>query len=434
MTLRKARLILGAAALAIAGPVMSGAQVDAAEAVEAVRPGIDFLFIDPEIRQVIERPREHEEALQRVSLGPDITPEAMLPQAGVPNPVFAALSNGLEQYKSEWGSLPAIEIPAGPAMAMGARGERVELLRARLGLPADGVYDQVVVDRIKKYQRIHALGADGVAGNSTIASLNLGPDHYLHRISVNLERASRLPAPGDFDRYVMVDAGNAEAYLFERDLVSDRMRVVVGAAESQTPLLAVMMRNAKANPYWNVPADMIRTMIAARVLRQGVGYLQRGRYEVLSDWTDAGRVLDPTEVDWKQVAEGNSDIHVRQLPGPGNAMGEMKFETPNRFGIYLHDTPTKQLFRQADRWRSNGCVRLEDYRRFTTWVFDRPPQPGSAVEQTFDLERPVPVFITYLTIEASDGGVVFRDDPYALDVVTPTVPVADTPTLAAASL
>ena len=98
-------------------------------------------------------------------------------------------------------------------------------------------------------------------------------------------------------------------------------------------------------------------------------------------------------------------------------MGEMKFEMPNDFGIYLHDTPHKELFSQTDRWQSNGCIRLEDYKRFATWVFGRVPQPTTDREQVFPVPRPVPVYLTYLTVVSKGNGIVFRDDPYGFDAL-----------------
>ena len=96
-------------------------------------------------------------------------------------------------------------------------------------------------------------------------------------------------------------------------------------------------------------------------------------------------------------------------------MGEMKFEMPNDFGIYLHDTPVKELFAKEDRWISNGCVRLEDYRRFASWVFGRMPQVTSSREQRIDLPQPVPIYMTYLTVTPRGNGIVFRPDPYGFD-------------------
>jgi murein L,D-transpeptidase YcbB/YkuD len=98
-------------------------------------------------------------------------------------------------------------------------------------------------------------------------------------------------------------------------------------------------------------------------------------------------------------------------------MGEMKFEMPNDFGIYLHDTPHKELFAQEERHLSNGCVRLEDYRRFATWVFGRVPQASTSREERFTLPRPVPIYMTYLTVAPAPNGVVFRPDPYGFDAL-----------------
>ena len=151
----------------------------------------------------------------------------------------------------------------------------------------------------------------------------------------------------------------------------------------------------------------------------GLSYFDSFHYEVLSDWSSNARVIDPASVNWKAIASGRREptIMVRQLPGPWNSMGEMKFEMPNDYGIYLHDTPLKEKFSDPDRWISNGCVRLEDYRRFASWVFPRAPQPSSAPEQIINLPRPVPVYMTYLTVEMRGGGIMFRPDPYGFDTL-----------------
>jgi murein L,D-transpeptidase YcbB/YkuD len=98
-------------------------------------------------------------------------------------------------------------------------------------------------------------------------------------------------------------------------------------------------------------------------------------------------------------------------------MGEMKFEMPNDYGIYLHDTPHKELFTKDNRHLSNGCIRLQDYKRFATWIFGGVPQPSTPYEQTFRVAKPVPVFMTYLTVEPRGNGVVFRPDPYGWDAL-----------------
>jgi murein L,D-transpeptidase YcbB/YkuD len=327
----------------------------------------------------------------------------------------------MQQYQMTYGRLPQVKIPAGPVLKRGSTGKRVQLLRQRLGLPAAGGYDEQLFQAVATYQTVHGIGpADGVAGKGTIASLNRGSQYYLRRLAINVERAWRLPATRAFDRYVVVDSGAAEAYLFDRDRVVDGMKVVVGSPKTKTPMMAVIMRNAKANPYWNVPPELIRSLTAKRIGEQGLSYLRDFHYEVLSDWTSNSQIIDPKTVNWKAIASGKKEptILVRQLPGPWNSMGKMKFEMPNDYGIYLHDTPHKELFAENDRWVSNGCVRLQDYRRFATWVFGgRVPQPSTSREEFFALPRGVPIYMTYLTVEPSNNGVVFRPDRYGFDAL-----------------
>ena len=132
-------------------------------------------------------------------------------------------------------------------------------------------------------------------------------------------------------------------------------------------MMAVIMRNAKANPYWNVPPELIRSLTAKRISEQGLSYLESFHYEVLSDWSAerADHRSEDRQLEGDRVAARQEPtILVRQLPGPWNSMRDMKFEMPNDYGIYLHDTPHKELFAQNERWVSNGCVRLQDYRRF----------------------------------------------------------------------
>ena len=196
------------------------------------------------------------------------------------------------------------------------------------------------------------------------------------------------------------------------------MRVIVGSAKTKTPMMAVLMRNAKANPYWHVPPELAKSLTAAKVKEMGTRYFDQFHYEVMSDWGPNRRPVDPKTINWRAVAASKKlpTFMVRQQPGPWNSMGAMKFEMPNDFGIYLHDTPLKEKF-AGDRWISNGCVRLEDYRRFASWVFGRMPEPSGTPEQIIPLPRPVPIYMTYLTVAAGPNGVMFRPDPYGFDAL-----------------
>lgn len=234
-------------------------------------------------------------------------------------------------------------------------------------------------------------------------------------LALNLERVRALPSyPAD--RYVLVDAAGARLWMYEKGRPVDSMKVVVGKADNQTPVMAGFIRYAILNPYWNVPDDLVAQRIAHNVLDKGPGYLKAGGYQVMTGWDDDAKVLDPATVDWPSVASGLSQVRVRQLPGADNFMGKVKFMFPNAQGIYLHDTPQKNLMLKDERQFSSGCVRLEDAARLGRWLTGKPlPTKLRKPEQRMELPQPVPVYITYLTAFPEKSGIAFRADPYARD-------------------
>jgi len=232
----------------------------------------------------------------------------------------------------------------------------------------------------------------------------------------SLDRVRDMPFQ---KRYLMVDAASAQLYMVEDGRIVDRMKVIVGKSSSQTPMLASTIYYATLNPYWHVSDDMIRSLIAPNVLQQGMKYLSSHGYQVMAadepDGPDA-KLLDPAKVNWSAVLNGQTHVKVRQLPGPANSMGRMKFGFPNAYDIYLHDTPSKDLFAQGDRDLSHGCIRLEDAARLGRWLMQRDPQTSSLEpEQNVTLPMPVPIYITYLTAHADGGELSFADDPYGKD-------------------
>lgn len=231
----------------------------------------------------------------------------------------------------------------------------------------------------------------------------------------NLARVRAIPAIPR-GRHILVDAASATLWMYEDGKVADSMKVVVGKPELQTPMMAGFVRFAVLNPYWNVPDDLVRNNIAANVLDRGVNYLKNGGYQVLADWRPDAEVLDPKTVDWQAVHAGTARVHVRQLPGGSNFMGKVKFEFPNAQGIYLHDTPDKQLLRLDQRQLSSGCVRLADAAKMHRWLMGE-PLPGRVreAEKVVPLPEMVPIYITYLTAIPDGQQIAFRDDPYRRD-------------------
>jgi murein L,D-transpeptidase YcbB/YkuD len=408
-----ARLLIAAAALGLAAPAAAQPQpIEPIDLPPSVEQGVDMIYIDPEIAP---RLRENDVALHQISFEE---------WAGAPldlfvpvNPIYTSLRRGLVRYQQRWGGLPLMRLQTGPALKAGAQGERVAMLRERLGLLPGTKFDEPLAAVVKEYQQAHGLKVDGIVGNGMVQSLNLGPRHYEQLIIVNLERARRLPLATERQRYILVDAGAARLYMMENGRAVDSMRVVVGKNDTATPMMAAQLRYLSVNPYWNVPPELVVHLIAPNVLKQGMTYLKDRRYEVLSDWSDEAKALDPSTIDWPAVAAGRKEIRVRQLPGGGNSMGRVKFMMPNAFGIYLHDTPNRAPFAEAaDRWISNGCVRLEDADRLARWLMGGLPQaPDPDRPIRVDLQQPVPVYLTYFTAAPTPSGVAFRTDPYGRD-------------------
>lgn len=204
---------------------------------------------------------------------------------------------------------------------------------------------------------------------------------------------AQIPLQG---RYILVDAASARLYMIEDGRVRDSMKVIVGKPETPTPELRDVINYETLNPYWHVTPDLAKTIIAPRVLHDGDAYLNMQGYEVLSGWGPDARVIDPDSVDWKAVAAGKVQVYVRQKPGPANSLGYFKFDLPNGDGIYLHDTPKKELFAQDGRNLSHGCVRLEDAPRLARWLLGKDPPQVSQPEANVLLPKPVPITISYL--------------------------------------
>ena len=235
-------------------------------------------------------------------------------------------------------------------------------------------------------------------------------------LEINRERARALP--GGSGKYAIVNAPAARLYMYENGQVVDSMRVVAGKTDpaSQTPMMNAYVRFVTLNPYWNSPPDVTSHTLAPKVLKEGRTYLNRQGYQLMSDWSERARVLDPMSVDWRSVAAGRTQVRLRQKPGPANSMGKMKFMFPNNQGIWLHDTPVREKIEDAARLASAGCVRLEDASRFARWLFGKPvAAQGAKAEQKVPLPRPVPLYITYLTAVPSGTSIVYFDDFYGKD-------------------
>ncbi len=370
-------------------------------------PAVAITYLDPELAP---QHLKAESVLRVAALAPSFAD--YINNGAWMSPIYVRLRSALAKYHATWDGLPAIAIPSGPMLRAGAKGERVRMLRRRLGQPDGAIFDKALATRVRAFQADHGLPADARVGGQTIAALNRGPAYYERIIRLNLERARVLPGAGV--RHIVVDAASARMWFYNDGKEQGSMRVIVGKPTEQTPMLAGMVRYVILNPYWNVPSDLIQRRIAPKML--GGGSLAAMKFEALSGWGADPQQLDPAAIDWNAVAAGRQEVRIRQLPGSDNAMGRMKFMFPNDLGIYLHDTPDKTLFTKTSRLLSSGCVRLEDAPQLAEWLFGKPLDPPSAApEQQIPLPQAVPVYLTYLTVEPTDTDIAFHEDVYGRD-------------------
>lgn len=371
--------------------LLSQAYVDHVRVHHRAPAGNAMRYIDPGI---VPAPRAAEDILAEAAAAPSLA--AHLDAVERINPAFAGLRRGLAAYRLKWSRLPQITL---------ARNAPEAQLRRRLGLDAGADLQA----KLRTFQQVHALPVTGRPDVATIAALNRGAAHYERLIEANIERARAIPAREG--RYVLVDTASAQLWMVENGRIRDRMRVIVGKRGMQTPAMAGLIRYVVLNPYWNLPPDLIRERA-----RKGARAITAERLQVLSDWGPRARLLDPRRIDWRAVASGHRLVNLRQTPGAHNMMGRIKFMLPNDLGIYLHDTPLRDLF-GGDRRQSSGCVRLEDAGRLERWLFEgRVPRPSGVAEQRVDLPEAVPVYIAYFTALPANGGVVFQRDFYGRDL------------------
>ena len=376
-------------------------------------PAAEMTYVDPALIPTAPSPGAALERMAKAGNGP------LAPALGT-HPIYEDLRAYYVKWREGRAAAPRTPVPEGPPLRVGSTGPRVQALRARLGLNRTGPFGLIDAAAVRAFQTENGLPVTGTANAQTLALLapelvsQGAPGDIERRLRLNLERARAHPAAAE--RYILVDAAAQRLWLYENGRPKDSMRVIVGRVGEPTPMLAAYIRYAALNPYWNVPADLVRTRVAPHVVKQGLGYLKAQRYEILSSWEEGAKTVDPKTIDWKAVVAGKVDLAMRQLPGPKNSMGNIKFMFPNRYGVYLHDTPDKKLFGSDDRSQSAGCVRLEDAPKLARWLFGRVPSArGAKPEQQVPLAKPVPVYITYLTAAPTPDGIAFREDFYGRD-------------------
>jgi len=349
-----------------------------------------------------------------------------------PQDSYANLKQALKAYRviATEGGWP--KISKGAPLKTGSRDERVISLRQRLILSGhldldDNVptvtFDKALENAVKNFQKHHGLHIDGVIGPSTLKALNVSARARSRQIALNLERM-RWMYRDLGHRYVTVNIAD-----FTLDVVEDNkkklsMKVVVGKPFWHTPVFSDRMTYIVLNPSWNVPHSIALEEIIPKI-KKDPGYLARHNMKILKGWGEDEEEIDPDSIDWLSLDARNFNYRFRQEPGALNPLGSIKFIFPNEFGVYLHDTPSKNLFAKSVRSFSHGCIRLEKPLELAEYLLRSSPdwarekilaEIETGKEQQIKLPEPVDIHILYLTAWVDDDGLLhFREDVYGRD-------------------
>jgi murein L,D-transpeptidase YcbB/YkuD len=318
-----------------------------------------------------------------------------------------------------WGS-----VPTDKELRLGVRDANVVELRRRLIASGDlrqmsgdtAAFDSYVQAAVKRFQERHGIPADGVVGQGTLKALNVPAHVRLAQLQTNVERVRAMGIPTE--RYILVNVPGAQIETVENGSVFSRHTAVVGKVDRQTPLLSSRIYQINFNPFWTVPASIIKKDLIPKMQKEPT-YLTDHKIRI---FTQQGQELQPEQVNW--YTDEATNYMFKQDPGDQNSLGNMKLSFHNPHQVYMHDTPAKNLFGSDYRFESSGCMRVQNVRELVSWVLRDQGYNRAAIDQTVrsgqrldvDVPNGPAIFTVYFTAWTTGDGVLhFRDDIYNLD-------------------
>ncbi len=320
----------------------------------------------------------------------------------------------------EW---PAIS--QGAVVKPGSSDPRIADVRQLLSITGDFEWadsnspklDSQLVIALQRFQTRHGLEAKGLLGKQTIVAMNISPLERQRQITLNMERWRWMP-DNLGEEHFLVNIAGFELQHWQSNIIVDRMNVVVGAVATQTPEFSGEMQYIELNPYWTVPYTIATKEMLPKLKQDAYHYAED--FELFA----GGKLADWGSVSWASYGGTSSfPFTFRQRPGLKNALGKVKFMLPNKFNIYLHDTPAKDKFANVTRAFSHGCIRLSRPTDLAYSLLERTGMDQDAINAVWaggantrvDLPKKIPVHLIYATAFSSENGIEFRTDVYGRD-------------------
>jgi L,D-transpeptidase YcbB len=316
-------------------------------------------------------------------------------------------------------------VPPAERLRVGMKHPSVKALRERLAIAGDlesaagmpEVYDSYVEAAVRRFQARHGLAVDGTVREQTFTSLNVPADARLTQLKANVPRLRAFEKLGP--RFLMANIPAARAEAVENGVVVSRHTTVAGKADRASPDLTSKIVEINFNPYWTVPASIVRKDLIPKMQAEP-DYL--GKYHIRI-FDPKGAELQPQAINW--FSEEATNYRFKQDPGELNSLGTIRINFPSAFGVYMHDTPFKNLFGEDFRFHSSGCMRVQNVRELVYWLLDQTPgwsRPEidavikSGERKDARVAKPVPLYWVYITAWATPDNVVqFREDIYNRD-------------------